>query len=400
MAKAVVVVTDARFTLLPSTGRELAEGLRQLGHDVELAVIPDARSADPALFNEMFDGVCRRLQALVDKGDDFFVVDMNCHLKYSQVRRQSMRRFSYVTDAPWSVFESVFSVPDDTTISYVDRHHAEFYARFPTGRPMAFMPHGGPPADPEWFEDRPIQVLFLGNLAPPCRMEHLAAITAGLPAPANDAARLALDLILEEGTEPFRAVLDGLTAFGLSIDSIGVQAFIHLLRFVCKFAESHNRYRLLTSLGKVRISVAGYVDGAFFERMPENLSLLGAVDETAAMALLRRSRIVLNSVTVFPAGSHERVWYGMALGAAACTDRSTFIEETLDWGTHVLSLDEAVASGGESLADRLAAAGGVLNCARAARDIYAAHHGWRQRARIIHRAMGYGDAPPSPRQGA
>jgi hypothetical protein len=387
MAKALVVVSDARFSLLRDTCAELAEGLTALGVQAELACFPDPADGQTA-FEAGYGRVLARIQAMMDAGDDFFLVDLNCKLSYAALSRsRPLRRFSYVTDAPWSQFEHIHAVGDDTTISYVDRNHAEFHNRFASGRPTVFLPHGGPPPDAEWHDDRPIDVLFIGNLAPPCRMEQFEAALAPLPGPVARAARLALDVVLWEGGEPYKALLLALSAEGLTPEALGMKPFLDLLRFLAAFAESHNRHRLLTGLGRVRITVAGRVSPGFFETVPDNLHLLGMVDEQAALALMRRSRLLLNSVTVFPAGSHERIWYGMACGAAICTDRSSFIEETLTYGTHLLDLAEAMAGGGETLADILAGPPGVLEMARTARPVYAAHHTWRRRAGIIQRAM-------------
>ena len=387
MAKVLVVYNDARFCLLPSTFTELAEGLRELGNEVELGLIPDASSGREE-FEQGHSRVCASIQAMTECGDDFFILDGNCKLHYSGVRRVApLRRFSYVTDAPWSQFEYIHTVPDDVTISYVDRNHRAFHDRFPSGHRSVFLPHGGPLPDPDWRGERPIDVLFLGNLTAPSRMEHFESATATLPLSWRRACLLALDLILGEGEDAFQAMLKGLAAEGLEIGTLGVRTFIDLLVFVATFAESHQRHRLLTSLPQVKVVIAGRISPSFFETPPPNVSAIGVVDETAAVALMRKSRILLNSVTVFPAGSHERVWYGMACGAAICTDHSSFVAETLTYGKEVLDLEEAIASGGANLAELLAAGTGVLDAAHAARPIYAAHHTWRQRARIIHEAM-------------
>jgi len=387
MTKALVVLSDARFSLLRSTCAELAEGLTELGVEAALACFPDPADGQAA-FEAGYDRVLARIQAMVDADDDFFLVDLNCKLSYTSLRRRRpLRRFSYVTDAPWSQFDHIHSVGDDTTISYVDRHHAAFHQRFASGRRTVFMPHGGPPPDPAWHDERPIDVLFIGNLAPPCRMEQFEAALAALPEPLGRAARLALDMVLWDGGEPFTALDGALAAEGLTPEGLGLRPFLDLLRFLAAFAESHNRHRLLTGLGRVRLTVAGRVSPGFFDAVPDNVHLLGMVDETAALALMRRSRILLNSVTVFPAGSHERVWYAMACGAAVCTERSSFIEETLDWGAHLLDAADAIASDGDTLAEALAAQSGVLEMARAARIPYSANHTWRRRAGIIHRAM-------------
>jgi hypothetical protein len=387
MAKALVIVNDARFSLLRSTSSALAEGLSALGHDAELVCFPDpadGRDAFEAGYSEVQD----KIQAQIDAGSDFFVVDTNCKLNYTGLRRNGpLRRFSYVTDAPWSQFEYIHTVADDTTISYVDRNHAAFHSRFASGRRTVFLPHGGPQADPDWFDDRPIDVLFIGNLAPPCRMAEIESALTGLPDPVARAVRLAIDLILWEEGEPFAAFIQALASESLSPETLGMPPFLDLLRFIAAFVESHNRLRLLTNLGDVAVTVAGRVAPGFFERQPDNIRLFGVVDEQAALALMRRSRIVLNSVTVFPAGSHERIWYGMACGAAICTERSSFVEETLSFGPHLLSLDEAIASNGGTLAEILSRSKGVLDVAHAVRSLYETNHTWHQRARIIDRAM-------------
>ena len=386
MTKVLVVYNDARFSLLPSTFTELAEGLRELGHEVELGLITGTSGWDE--FEQTHSRVCDTIQAMADRGDDFFILDANCKHHYSKVRRMApLRRFSYITDAPWSQFEYIQTVPDDVTISYVDRNHRAFHDRFPSGHDSVFLPHGGPQPDPAWREDRPIDVLFLGNLAAPCRMEHFEQVLKPLPPSWQKACRLALELILGEGEEAFQAMVNGLTAEGLEIGTLGPRNFIDLLVFVATFAESHQRHRLLTSLPQVNIVIAGQISPDFFESSLSNLTQIGVVDEAAAMALMRKSRILLNSVTVFPAGSHERIWYGMACGAAICSDYSRFVAETLTYGREILDLEEAIASQGGSLADKLAGTIGVLDTAHAARPIYAANHTWRHRARIIHAAM-------------
>ena len=147
MATVLAVINNARFSLLPSTFIELTEGLRQLGHAAELASFPDPNDGREE-FERGYDAICARIQAMLDRGEDFFVLDSNCKLAYSSVRRTApLRRFSYVTDAPWSQFEHIRTVGDDTTISYVDRNHRAFHDRFFPGRKAVFLPHGGPLPD-------------------------------------------------------------------------------------------------------------------------------------------------------------------------------------------------------------------------------------------------------------
>jgi spore maturation protein CgeB len=42
---------------------------------------------------------------------------------------------------------------------------------------------------------------------------------------------------------------------------------------------------------------------------------------------MQRAKILLNSVSVFPRGAHERVFYGMACGACVVTDESEYLNK-------------------------------------------------------------------------
>ena len=55
-------------------------------------------------------------------------------------------------------------------------------------------------------------------------------------------------------------------------------------------------------------------------------------------AFMARSKIVLDATSKFPHGAHERIWYGMAEGAAILTDRSTYMEQDFTHGADILFL--------------------------------------------------------------
>lgn len=378
LPKAMVVVSNATHTLLRSTFAELAEGLRDLGHEVTFTVFAD---------KDDYAAVCRMVRERQASGDDFFVVDGNCKLSLPGAG-QGLRRFSYVTDAPWSQFENIAAFQGDATISFVDRSHSAFYADIPCGMPTVFLPHGGPLAARSDAEPRDIDLLFVGNLSAPCRMEHFRDEISGLQDPLPQAFGIALDLIIEEGVDPYAALKGGLTAMGLDPRQLAPSGMVNGLRFLAGFAESHNRWRLLTSVRGARITLAGLVDSRFFDRLPETIDYVGVADEGGVIDLMRRAKILLNSVTVFPDGAHERLWYGLAHGAAIATDRSRFVEETLTLGQHLLAVDEVIETGGASLLPWLGEEAARRAMVDAARAIYSRHHTWRHRARIIHEAMG------------
>src|SRR6202012_4744155 len=117
---------------------------------------------------------------------------------------------------------------------------------------------------------------------------------------------------------------------------------------------------------------------------------LGFIDDFAEIRkLMARSRIVLNSTNKFPDGSHERIWYGMAEGAAVLTDASRYLERYFTHGRDILYLPRhgdltEIAAEVTSL---LAAPRRLDQLVEAARPVYAAHHTWRTRLEILFALM-------------
>ncbi|KAF0223738.1 MAG: hypothetical protein FD176_1764 [Rhodospirillaceae bacterium] len=372
--RALVVVTDAQHSLLRSTFREIALGLRELGLEVGFRIV------------ESYQDIRPEVEERLARGENFFLVDGNCKFRLPETP-PGFRRFSYVTDAPWGQMEHVLSCQGEGAISYVDRTHAAFYQDFPCRLRQVFLPHGGPVPDPSSAGERDIDLLFVGNLLGPCRMEHFREATAGLGQPWPELFAFALEMILEEGLDPYTALKAALLSKGLTPAAAGLSNVLESLGFLSRFAESHNRWRLLTALAGRSITVCGLLEPQFFGQLPAGVDYRGLTDEEGVIALMRRAKVLLNSVSVFPAGSHERIWYGMAHGAVVCSERSRFVEETLRFGDHLLSLEQAVDSRGASLDPWLGDSSARAAMSEAASVIYADNHTWRHRAAIIHEAM-------------
>ncbi len=84
--------------------------------------------------------------------------------------------------------------------------------------------------------------------------------------------------------------------------------------------------------------------------------------------------LVERQVTVFPDGSHERIWYGMAMGCAIATDFSRYLAENFSAGESILFWPKD----GREIAEMAAAAVADLDHLRemtaAAGAVYAAKH--------------------------
>jgi glycosyltransferase involved in cell wall biosynthesis len=92
-------------------------------------------------------------------------------------------------------------------------------------------------------------------------------------------------------------------------------------------------------------------------------------------------------VSVFPDGSHERIWYGMAKGCAIATDFSRFMAEDFSAGESILFWPEDAREIAEMVTAAVADPDRLREITAAAGSVYAAKHTWRKRVRIIDEAL-------------
>jgi hypothetical protein len=102
-----------------------------------------------------------------------------------------------------------------------------------------------------------------------------------------------------------------------------------------------------------------------------------------------RAKIVLDTTCKFPRGSHERIWYGMAEGAALLADHSHFVARDFRDGHEILCLPRKPIGRGEldHLRGLIEEPRRLQRIAEAAAPIYAAKHRWKERARLIDAAI-------------
>lgn len=350
----------------------LGEGLEAIGIAAEVVLVrPDG--GDIGRFVE---------QALAADPARTILVDVNGRMRLKEAR--GLRKVSFLTDHPYALVEQIADAPADAVLGCVDRSHLPFLEAMGDRHQGLFLPHGGPtPApDPPPMERRDIELLFAGRLETSPRLSDLVQGLASNPEPVRrivaETAEAAAD-----GSVLFDAFAEACRRRSLDpadFDSAGIAAALHA---ASAFAEAYNRHKVLTGLGSLAVHIVGTVADGFFAPVPENLRFHGPRPFAEVRALMGRARIVLNSVTVFPDGSHERVWYGMAAGAAVLTDRGAFVAADFADRHSILFWPKPAAA----VADLLGDTGRLQAIADAARPIYAARHTWRSRARLLDLAL-------------
>jgi glycosyltransferase involved in cell wall biosynthesis len=350
----------------------LALGLRERGLPTDLILTePDGRGIEAFL----------RLARGLDPGARArtLLVDLNGRVRLKEAA--GFAKFSFVTDHPAVMLEPLADAPPDAVIGCVDRSHLSFCEAIGLPQRTIFFPHGGPTPDaaPLPLAERDIPLLFVGHLAALPRPEDLtrglegssSLVRALIQAAANEAVA---------GACPFEALRGACRDRGVDWREFGRNGLMAAIDVISRWVEAHGRRRLLDALSGLPVRVVGRVADGFFDRRPDGFEFTGPAGFDEVRRLFRRTRLLLNSVTVFPDGSHERIWYGMAAGCAVATDPSRFVAEDFRDGEsiHFWPNDPA---GIRAIAQRaLEDPEGLQTIVDAARPAYAARHTWRERA--------------------
>ena len=380
----LVVMNRANGALIERFYRDLAEGFRHAGATAELILFDS--DGDWGWYEDL----CQRIDGLAERGQGFFVVDCNAKLKYSLCRHKTFPRFSFVTDAPWSQHDNIFGYDGAMTVNYVDQRHVHYLRDMGCPHPAVFLPHGGPQAAPDSLpmDRRDIPALFVGNLAIPPTFAGFRARLADAPAYLAALCEQALPQVLEAAADPYLALRACGQARGIDCAKDLAGAVVaRLVGHIAAYAEAYHRLAALRALSRVPLLWAGDVGESVRAHGLEHVEFLGPVSAGHALELMGRSRVVLNSVSVFRAGSHERIWYGMANGAVIVTDPSSYVAEDFTYGRHLLDIGVAGQDHGQGLRDLLEQPRALQDMADAARPIYQRRHTWYQRADFIYSCM-------------
>lgn len=355
----------------------LHEGFREIG-------------IAPQLFLPEIDGSGLEAfaQAARQADEKTFLLDINGRMRLPEV--QHLARVVFLIDHPLEHMERVMAAPEGSLVTYVDQAHERLLAALGVPHRRVFVPHGGPPPDPDPppMDTRDIDLLFVGRLEHPPGIDQLRAGLEG-NAPEIQAIVVATAEATAGGRPVFESFLEACGAWGVAPEDFGLEGLLTALDLAHHWAEARGRYLLLTELAKAAlpVTVVGEVRDDFFESTPEDLTLLGPQPFAKCLELIRRARVLMNSVTVFPHGSHERIWHGMAAGCAVATDQSSFMAEDFTDGETIMFWPRDPAAIAPMIADAITDPQRLQAMADAARPLYAANHTWTDRAHRIDQAL-------------
>lgn len=170
------------------------------------------------------------------------------------------------------------------------------------------------------------------------------------------------------------------------ISELRIQEIIVQMRFVDSYATSFFREQAVRSLVENGIHVTAYGTGWNQCDWSDNpyLTYGGKVLAPQILPLMNDSKIVLNTMTWFKAGAHDRIFNGMLAKAAVVTDDSTYLRREFTDGRE-LSMFSLKEPG--TLPERVFELFGHLDAAQQMADCgyHAAkeNHTWKSRAEHI-----------------
>lgn len=293
-------------------------------------------------------------------------------------------------DHPFHYEKPLGRAPETSIVLCTDRNHVKYIRRyFKNIRQADFLPHAGVELGSRHkpLSERGIDVLYAGALPIYTVAKMIPDLTS---IPEVDGQEMAQEVLGELVRHPDRTTEDVIEEYLKSkrndISEKRVQEIIVQMRFIDSYATSFFREQSVRILVENGIRVTAYGTGWDQCEWSENpyLDYRGKVLAPEILPLMNDSKIVLNTMTWFKAGAHDRIFNGMLAGAAVVTDDSTYLRREFTDGKELVMFSrEELATLPErvfGLFGHIQDAQQMADCGyRAARE----HHTWKSRAEYI-----------------
>lgn len=317
--------------------------------------------------------------------------------------------FNILMDHPFHYANPLENAPDTSVVFCTDRNHVNYMRRFyPKIKQVDFMPHAGMEVDitkhakagrchlcfngssyhPQ-MEERSIDVLYAGGLS--------KYVAEGLVPDLGeirefDAFTLTKEVLSDLMRHPNKTTESSIEEYLLSIgkqySDQELKHWITELRFLDAYAVSFYReqsVRLLVENGIQTTVFGGGWDRCEWAENP-NFIYGGKVLAPQVLELMNHSKIVLNTMTWYKNGIHDRIINGMLAKSFVVTDESEYLKETFFKDGQTLSAFELpqIQNLPERIQDFLQHPVEMAETAENGYEFAKRHHTWRQRAEYIY----------------
>lgn len=296
-------------------------------------------------------------------------------------------------DHPFHFERPLKEAPATAIVLCTDRNHVKYIRRFHKNiRQTDFLPHAGIALGRihKPLRERKIDVLYAGALP----IYTVAKMIPNLDEMYGlDLRDMMQEVLRELVTHPDKTTEQAIEEYvwaktyaesGLSDEEL--RSLIIHMRFIDSYATSFFREQAVRGLVENGIEVTAYGVGWDQCEWSSNphLKYGGKIPAASVLPLMKDSKIVLNTMTWFKAGAHDRIFNGMLAGAAVVTDDSTYLRHECTDGKELVMVrrDEIV-----SLPDRVCDLFGHMEqtqeMAERGYQFARENHTWKNRAEYI-----------------
>lgn len=297
--------------------------------------------------------------------------------------------FNIMMDHPFHYKAALDTAPEQMILLCMDRNHIEYVKRFfPNIKKVYFFPHAGIERYQQIpISERKIDVLYAGGLSRYAAEGLIPDLGKIQEFDAFALVKKALEILIQRPELTTEYVIEMcMKEINLIFNDKRLGEIITELRFLDSLAVSFYREQMIRTLAGLGITVT--VFGSGWERCEwesTNVIYGGVLPPVQILELMNQSKIVLNTMTWFKRGAHDRVFNGMLAGAAVVSDQSEYLQEQFTNGEQLqmFSLREM-----EDMAEAVKTLLSDANCAQNMADCgyqqAKKQHMWKNRLQDIH----------------
>ena len=299
-------------------------------------------------------------------------------------------------DHPFHYEKPLQNAPDTSVVLCTDRNHVRYIRRyFKNIRYTDFLPHAGVELGSRHkpLAERGIDVLYAGAL-PIYTVAKMIPDLASIPeVDGEDMAQAVLSELVHHPDRTTEDVIEEYLKYKRNdISEQRIHEIIVQMRFIDSYATSFFREQAVRILVENGIRVTAYGTGWDQCEWSDNPYLVygGKVLAPEILPLMNDSKIVLNTMTWFKAGAHDRIFNGMLAGAAVVTDDSTYLRREFTDGKELVMFSRnEIRTLPERVFDLFGHMQSTQKMADCGYQSAKEHHTWKSRASWIREALMY-----------
>ena len=296
-------------------------------------------------------------------------------------------------DHPFHFEKTLQNMPDTAVVLCTDRNHVKYIRRHHKNiRQTDFLPHAGIELGKKHkpIKERSIDILYAGALP---------IYTVGKMIPdlgemhGINTRDMMQEVLRELVVHPDKTTEQAIEEYvqtvlpaSRKLEDERLRELIVYMRFLDSYATSFFREQTVRILVESGITVTAYGvgwDQCEWSDSPY-LKYGGKVLAPEILPLMNDSKIVLNTMTWFKAGAHDRIFNGMLAGAGVVTDDSTYLQrEFVDGKELVLFKRNEIASLPERMYDLFGHIDKLQEMAECGYSFAKERHTWKNRAEYI-----------------